>query len=90
MTKTTKKVRIGDGRHGYGRYKYRIILTDDGEYAEGSAQSRIRASGFLQEVARSVELLYCGFNVFREVKMKHTGICWQIESEAEVEEAEAE
>ncbi len=90
MTKTTKKVRIGDGRHGYGRYRYRIVVTDEGEYAEDSTQSRIRASGFLQEVARSIEILYCGFNVFREMKMRHTGISWQIESEAEVEEAEAE
>ena len=80
LTKQTKKAEIGPGR-----IRYRVVITGE-ECIPETMESRVRQEIFMRELADTPALLHCGYHVFQKLIVKHNGICWQAEAEAEVDE----
>lgn len=82
MTKTSKRTQISDNR-----FRYRVVVTQDEECVEGTALSNRLQEEFMLALARQPSILHCGFSRYKRCLIRHNGLCWQAEAEAEVEEA---
>jgi hypothetical protein len=72
---------------GPGRVRYRTIVTGEDCGAEGTHESRIHFSLFLNWIADNQHMLNCGYSIPQKLRIVHTGTSWQAEAEAEVDEA---
>lgn len=71
---------------GFGRVKYKVRLIGE-PCPVGTHAAAVQQSLMVEDINNHPELLHCGPSKWQQLTIRHNGTAWEVEAQAEVEEA---